>query len=229
MSNKHARKRDTPFQMAAQVCAVGMGAVPWSRVVGAASARLDGVGLDAVLSWKLTAVMGPTTTEVTFLPWSIIFYLFLLSRPSFILVFLADCPLLCPSVSPAEKSASLFVPVIPPCCPSPAESPVESWRPDYIKHICVLLACSCRHIFVILHQTSFKNINLFACPKSPHLLWLFGFSTYALINIQSLFFHSITKYRTKQTCTEWQLQSTFTQGGEQKWKKSQRLHAQHSC
>lgn len=112
--------------MAAQVCAVGMAAVPWSRVVGAASARLDGVGLDAVLSWKLTAVMGPTTTEVTFLPRSIIFYLFLFSRPSFIPVFLADCPLLCPSVSPAEKSDSLFVPVVPPCCPSPTESPEES-------------------------------------------------------------------------------------------------------
>lgn len=53
-------------QMAAQGCAVGMGAVPWSRAAGAASARLDGVGLDAALSWKLTAVMEQTTTEVTF-------------------------------------------------------------------------------------------------------------------------------------------------------------------
>lgn len=62
--------------MAAQACAVGMGAVPWSRAVGAASARLDGVGLDAALSWKLTAVMEQTTTEVTFPTSSIIFYLF---------------------------------------------------------------------------------------------------------------------------------------------------------
>lgn len=57
---------DTPFQTAAQGCAVGMGAVPWSRAAGAASARLDGVGRDAALSWKLTAVMEQTTTEVTF-------------------------------------------------------------------------------------------------------------------------------------------------------------------
>lgn len=79
---------DIPFQMAAQVCAVGMDAVPWNRAVGAASARLDGVGLDAALSWKLTAVMEQTTTEVTFLISSIIFCLFF----PFISVSLADCP-----------------------------------------------------------------------------------------------------------------------------------------
>lgn len=58
--------------MAAQVCAVGTAAAPWSRVAGAASARLDGVDPDAASSWKLTAVMDPTTTEVTFLTSSII-------------------------------------------------------------------------------------------------------------------------------------------------------------
>lgn len=57
----------TPFfQMAVQGCAAGTGAVPWSRAAGVASARLDGVGLDAALSWKLTAVMEQTTTEVKF-------------------------------------------------------------------------------------------------------------------------------------------------------------------
>lgn len=132
------------FQMGARVCAAGMGAVPWSRAVGAVSARLDGVGRDAALSWKLTAVMEPTTTEVTFLPSSIIFYLFLYSRPPFIPVYLADCPLLCSSVSPAEKSASCFVP----CCPSPAESPAESWL--YWTHLCVLLRCTFWHVFVVL-------------------------------------------------------------------------------
>lgn len=55
-----------PFQTAAQGCAAGTGAVPWSRAAGVASVRLDGVGLDAALSWKLTAVMEQTTTEVTF-------------------------------------------------------------------------------------------------------------------------------------------------------------------
>ena len=62
--------------MAARDCAAGTGAVPWSRAVGAASARVDGVGRDAALSWKLTAVMEQTTTEVTFLTSSIIFHLF---------------------------------------------------------------------------------------------------------------------------------------------------------
>lgn len=52
--------------MAARGCAAGTGAVPWSRAAGVASARLDGVGLDAALSWKLTAVMEQTTTEVKF-------------------------------------------------------------------------------------------------------------------------------------------------------------------
>ena len=69
------------FQTAARGCAAGMGVVPWSRAAGAASARLDGVGLDAALSWKLTAVMEPTTTEVTFETSSIIFYLFFSSLP----------------------------------------------------------------------------------------------------------------------------------------------------
>lgn len=62
--------------MAARDCVAGTGAVPWSRAVGAASARVDGVGRDAALSWKLTAVMEQTTTEVTFLTSSIIFHLF---------------------------------------------------------------------------------------------------------------------------------------------------------
>lgn len=52
--------------MAARGCAAGTGAAPWSRAAGVASARLDGVGLDAALSWKLTAVMEQTTTEVKF-------------------------------------------------------------------------------------------------------------------------------------------------------------------
>ncbi|MEQ2184494.1 hypothetical protein GOODEAATRI_008499 [Goodea atripinnis] len=50
--------------MAARGYAVAMDAVPWSRVAGAASAKLDGVGLDAALSWKLTAVMELTMTEI---------------------------------------------------------------------------------------------------------------------------------------------------------------------
>lgn len=53
-------------QTAALGCAVVTDAVLWSRVAGAASAKLDGVGLDAALSWKLTAVMELTMTEVTF-------------------------------------------------------------------------------------------------------------------------------------------------------------------
>lgn len=57
---------DTPLQTGAQGCAAGMDAVPWSRMAGAASASLDGAGLDAALSWKLTAAMEPTMTEVTF-------------------------------------------------------------------------------------------------------------------------------------------------------------------
>lgn len=117
MTNKRACLHDTLLQTDAQVCAAGMGAVPWSRVVGAASARLDGVGLDAALSWKLTAVMEPTTTEVTFLPSSIIFNLFLFPHLPFIPVYLADCPLLCFSVSSAEKSASRFVPSSLPAVP----------------------------------------------------------------------------------------------------------------
>lgn len=60
------------FQMAARVCAAGTVAAPWSRVAGAASARLDGVDPDAASSWKLTAVTAPTTMEVTFLTSSII-------------------------------------------------------------------------------------------------------------------------------------------------------------
>lgn len=68
--------------MAARGCAAGTGAVPWSRAAGVASARLDGVGLDAALSWKLTAVMEQTTTEVKFyhlLSFSISLPLFCLS------------------------------------------------------------------------------------------------------------------------------------------------------
>lgn len=53
-------------QTAALGCAAATGAVLWSRVAGAASAKLDGVGPDAALSWKLTAVMELTMTEVTF-------------------------------------------------------------------------------------------------------------------------------------------------------------------
>lgn len=60
------------FQMAARVCAAGTAVAPWSRVAGAASARLDGVDPDAASSWKLTAVTEPTTTEVTFPTSSII-------------------------------------------------------------------------------------------------------------------------------------------------------------
>lgn len=78
-------------QTAARGYAAATGAVLWSRVAGAASARLDGVGLDAALSWKLTAVMGLTMTEVTFF---IICHI--ISPPSFLppraLSFLACCP-----------------------------------------------------------------------------------------------------------------------------------------
>lgn len=167
--------------MDARVCVAGMGAVPWSRAVGAVSARLDGVGRDAALSWKLTAVMEPTTTEVTFLPSSIIFYLFLYSRPPFIPVYLADCPLLCSSVSPAEKSASCFVP----CCPSPAESPAGSWL--YWTHFCVLFRCTFGCVFVILCK--FEDKLCLLVQKQPES-WIhsffnnpFGFCTFALINI----------------------------------------------
>lgn len=115
--------------MAAQACAVGMGAVPWSRAVGAASARLDGVGLDAALSWKLTAVMEQTTTEVTFLTSSIIFHLFL-SFP-YLFHFRRFWQIVHPITLVLlllllRNLPDSFLPFIPVCCPSPAEIPVAS-------------------------------------------------------------------------------------------------------
>lgn len=109
--------------MAARGCAAGTGAVPWSRAAGVASARLDGVGLDAALSWKLTAVMEQTTTEVKFyhlLSFSISLPLSFLSFgqivPSTLLLLVQF-----PSKQKKKKSASLFLPFIALCCPSPAE------------------------------------------------------------------------------------------------------------
>lgn len=136
-------------------CAVGTGAVPWSRVAGDASARLDGVGRDAALSWKLTAVMEQTTTEVTFehhLSFSIFFY-------SFLFVVLADFPfrpITSPPVSPVnnkKKIPSLYLLFIPLCRPSPAETPVESRLVIIIlnMYLCVRMSvCEC--LFFVLSQ-----------------------------------------------------------------------------
>lgn len=113
----------TPFQTAAQVCAVGMGAVPLSRAGGAVSARLDGVDRDAALSWKLTAVMEQTTMEVTFLTSSITFNLFLSLFCLFYFCVSGGLSItsFCLLISPAKKSAFILL-----CCPSAAETPVGS-------------------------------------------------------------------------------------------------------
>ena len=52
------------LQMAARGCVAGMAGVPWSRVVGAASANQGGVDPDAVSSWRLSAATERTMTEV---------------------------------------------------------------------------------------------------------------------------------------------------------------------
>lgn len=107
------------------------------------------------------------------------------------------------------------------------------------KHICIScshvhICVSCSHVHSSTHfyNTSSNNkfwehkfvcvsknkrkVDLTYCSKTKSL---FGFSTYALINIQSLVFNLITKCRVEQTCTEWQLQSTFTQGGDTEMKE----------
>lgn len=143
--------------MAARGCAAGTGAVPWSRAAGVASARLDGVGLDAALSWKLTAVMEQTTTEVKFyhlLSFSISLPLSFLSFgqivPSTLLLLVQF-----PSKQKKKKSASLFLPFIALCCPSPAETPEEScWTLLYWIRICVcvclFILCECLSAFPLI-------------------------------------------------------------------------------
>lgn len=136
---------DTPFQMAARGCAAGTGAVPWSRAAGVASARLDGVGLDAALSWKLTAVMEQTTTEVKFyhlLSFSISLPLSFLSFgqivPSTLLLLVQF-----PSKQKKKKSASLFLPFIALCCPSPA----GHYYTEYV-FVCVCMPLHFVRVFV---------------------------------------------------------------------------------
>lgn len=53
-----------------------------------------------------------------------------------------------------------------PHCLSPSVLLSLHWSPDYIKHICVSSSHVRVNIFVILHQISFKNINLSVCPKT---------------------------------------------------------------
>lgn len=132
--------------MAARGCAAGTGAVPWSRAAGVASARLDGVGLDAALSWKLTAVMEQTTTEVKFyhlLSFSISLPLSFLSFgqivPSTLLLLVQF-----PSKQKKKKSASLFLPFIALCCPSPA----EHYYTEYV-FVCVYASSFCASVCLL--------------------------------------------------------------------------------
>lgn len=131
------RKPKCVFQTAAPGYAADTDAVPWSRVAGAASAKPDGAGLDAALSWKLTAVMELTMMEVTFYTIYHIISLFS-ALTSSARVSSAECPFC--SNPPHLCSSSLFLPFIPPY-PRPAVSPAAHYHSALNMYLCVCLLC----------------------------------------------------------------------------------------